>query len=118
MNLEGIVPTSFGSKVLNPLKMAFSSSWSVLEFLVAIVAIILPQWHSHFSLPTASAKCIILIFSADFFFSHIIVMKKKINENSRYSQDFSILHLFIYFVITTLSLSCGSAILPQEKKKN
>ena len=44
--LEGVEPESLVSKVLETLEMAFPNIWGVLEFLVAVVAVVLPQRHS------------------------------------------------------------------------
>lgn len=42
---EGVVPLSFGSEVLETLKMAFASVWGVLELFVAVFAVVLSQRH-------------------------------------------------------------------------
>lgn len=42
---EGVVPESLGSLVLKTLEMALPSRRRVLELLVAVVTVILSQWH-------------------------------------------------------------------------
>jgi hypothetical protein len=46
LELERIEPESLGSKVVETLEMAFPSICGVLELLVAVVAVVLPQRHS------------------------------------------------------------------------
>lgn len=46
LEIERIEPESLGSKVVETLEMAFPSICGVLELLVAVVAVVLPQRHS------------------------------------------------------------------------
>ena len=50
LGLEGVKPESFVSNVVKALEMAFPSILGVLEFLVAVIAVVLPQRHFSLSL--------------------------------------------------------------------
>lgn len=45
LEMEGIVPQSFGTEMERTLEMASSGETCILELFVAVIAVVLSQWH-------------------------------------------------------------------------